>query len=144
MHQRNKNMVISKRSSDFGPQQSAVHGHASHPLWDLIQKPDINWGYRPGAGGENPIFLSSAWFLILAIGSSGSHYSQQRSLQLTPQSASRFQKIQHERQHQLHQPQSMRMLVDNPEAVKFVEHALMSTNHGSTSPYSVGAQRRPR
>ncbi|XP_075263185.1 CLIP-associating protein 2-like isoform X7 [Convolutriloba macropyga] len=79
-----------------------------------------------------------------SIGSSGSHYSQQRSLQLTPQSASRFQKIQHERQHQLHQPQSMRMLVDNPEAVKFVEHALMSTNHGSTSPYSVGAQRRPR
>ena len=31
-------------SSGYGPQWTAVHGHASHPLWDVIQKSRA--GYR--------------------------------------------------------------------------------------------------
>ena len=31
-------------SSEYGPQRTAVHGHASHPLWDVIRKPQA--GYR--------------------------------------------------------------------------------------------------
>ena len=33
-----------KTSSGYGPQQTAVHGHASHPLWDVIRKQRA--GYR--------------------------------------------------------------------------------------------------
>ena len=36
--------VILYTSSGNGPQRTAVHGHASHPLWDVIRK--LRAGYR--------------------------------------------------------------------------------------------------
>ncbi|XP_063716429.1 CLIP-associating protein 2-like isoform X6 [Symsagittifera roscoffensis] len=82
-----------------------------------------------------------------SLGSSANSHHAQRSLHMTPHSASRFQKIQHERQN----PQganSMRMLSDTPEARKAIEHALLTNNSpgshrggGGRSPYSVSGGR---
>ena len=48
---KNQKYVIFQTFSGYGPQRTAVHGYASHPLWDVIRKPRA--GYRPK---ENYVF----------------------------------------------------------------------------------------
>ena len=76
-------------------------------------------------------FLPPLNVLLFCVALSG---AQNRSLHMTPSSASRLQRIQTERsqQHNLTLPSStshsMRMLSDTPEARRAIEHALTNVN----------------